>query len=47
MFMFVFLPDGQEVVGFMCEGLRSGLAVDHWRGLDFYNATTELKVQVC
>ncbi|GFO27981.1 class a scavenger receptor srcr domain with c-type lectin domain [Plakobranchus ocellatus] len=33
--------DGQEVIGFECEGLRPGLALDHWRGLDFYNSTTE------
>ncbi|XP_012945265.1 protein bark beetle [Aplysia californica] len=37
--------DGQEVVGFECEGLRPGLALDHWRGLDFYNSTTETRIQ--
>ncbi|GFR58265.1 scavenger receptor cysteine-rich domain protein [Elysia marginata] len=38
--------DGQEVIGFECEGLRPGLALDHWRGLDFYNSTTEKRFQL-
>lgn len=33
--------DGQQTIGFECEGLRSGLALDHWRGIEFYNSSTE------
>ncbi|KAK6181325.1 hypothetical protein SNE40_009204 [Patella caerulea] len=33
--------DGQQVIGFECEGMRPGLALDHWRGLEFYNSTLE------
>lgn len=32
--------DRQQVVGFECEGLRPGLAVDHWRGIEFFNSTS-------
>lgn len=32
--------DGQQVVGFECEGLRPGLALDHWRGIEFFNSTS-------
>ncbi|XP_076442507.1 protein bark beetle-like [Babylonia areolata] len=32
--------DGQQVVGFECEGLRPGLAVDHWRGIQFFNSSS-------
>ncbi|CAL1535561.1 unnamed protein product [Lymnaea stagnalis] len=38
--------DGQEVVGFQCEGLRPGLALDHWRGIDFYNSSTEARYTI-
>ena len=34
------LADGQQVVGFECEGLRPGLAEDHWRGIEFFNSTS-------
>ncbi|XP_021367968.1 protein bark beetle-like isoform X3 [Mizuhopecten yessoensis] len=33
--------DGQQLIGFECIGLRSDLAMDYWRGLEFYNSTTE------
>jgi hypothetical protein len=33
------------VVGFECEGLRPGLAVDHWRGIEFFNSSSR-RVQV-
>nr|KAG5700697.1 hypothetical protein BaRGS_029062 [Batillaria attramentaria] len=32
--------DGQQVVGFECEGLRPGLALEHWRGIEFLNSTS-------
>jgi hypothetical protein len=35
------LLDGQQVVGFQCAGLRPDLAKDHWRGIEFYNATVD------
>ena len=34
------MTDGQQVVGFECEGLRPGLAIDHWRGIEFLNSTS-------
>lgn len=33
--------DGQQTIGFECEGLRPGIALDHWRGIEFYNSSTE------
>lgn len=33
--------DGQQLIGFECIGMRSDLAQDYWRGLEFYNSTTE------
>ena len=38
----MFIPDGQQVIGFECEGLRPGLAADHWRGVAFFNSTSHL-----
>ncbi|KAK0049320.1 protein bark beetle [Biomphalaria pfeifferi] len=38
--------DGQEVIGFECEGLRPGLALDHWRSIEFYNSSTEPRYQL-
>lgn len=38
--MFTIL-DGQQVIGFECAGLRPDLAKDHWRGIEFYNATVD------
>ncbi|XP_067681580.1 protein bark beetle-like [Haliotis asinina] len=35
--------DGQQLIGFECEGLRDGLATDNWRGLEFYNSTSAEK----
>ena len=35
------IVDGQQVIGFQCEGLRPDLARTHWRGLEFYNATVQ------
>ena len=37
--LFVLFSDGQQVIGFQCAGLRPDLAKDHWRGIEFYNAT--------
>ena len=39
MLRYLYLIDGQQVVGFQCAGLRPDLALDYWRGLDFYNST--------
>ncbi|XP_033735968.1 LOW QUALITY PROTEIN: protein bark beetle-like [Pecten maximus] len=33
--------DGQQLIGFECIGIRSDLAQDYWRGLEFYNTTVE------
>ena len=30
------------MIGFSCKGLRSDLARDYWRGLEFYNSSTEI-----
>ena len=35
--------DGQQVIGFECDGLRSDLSKENWRGLEFYNSTVELR----
>ncbi|GAB1605409.1 protein bark beetle-like [Argonauta hians] len=32
--------DGQQTVGFECEGLQPGIAVTHWRGIEFYNSSS-------
>ncbi|KAK3092533.1 hypothetical protein FSP39_004063 [Pinctada imbricata] len=39
---YMLYQNDQQVIGFECAGLRPDLAKDHWRGLDFYNATTEM-----
>ncbi|KAL3873370.1 hypothetical protein ACJMK2_036499 [Sinanodonta woodiana] len=36
--------DGQQVIGFQCDGLRSDLAKDYWRGIEFYNSTNVLRL---
>ncbi|XP_029656084.1 protein bark beetle-like isoform X1 [Octopus sinensis] len=33
--------DGQQTIGFECEGFQPGVAVTHWRGIEFYNSSTQ------